>query len=425
MHSGVQPASFVFIIFYYLNFIVPSFAGDWPQWRGPHNNGVSAESGLPAKWIPTENIKWRLELPGPAPSTPVVWGDRIFLTSADGDDLALLCASADGNMLWKKVVSTGNFDIRQGESNAAASSPVTDGKNVWAFFGAGDLACYDFNGDEIWKFDVQKRYKKFNLYWGMASSPLLDGERLYLLLLHTNTQSVVALNKTTGAEIWHHSRKTDAYSESLHSYASPIIYRYNGHEFLVIHGADYITGHSLKDGGEIWRSGGLQSSVMYNPLYRFVASPAAAPGLIVAPSAKGGPVLGIHPEGASGDITKNENHILWRVDNLTPDVPSPLIHDGLVYLCRENGQIICIDANTGELIYRERGYSHRHRASPVYADGKIYVIAMDGTVTVVKAGRQFEILAQNQMNEQTAASLAIANGTIYMRTYKALYAIAK
>jgi outer membrane protein assembly factor BamB len=407
-----------------LNAITATMASDWPQWRGPNNNGASAETGLPAKWSPTENIKWRIELPGPAPSTPVVWGDRIFLTSADGSDLVVMCASTDGKLLWKKVAGAGNDDIRQGESNAAASSPVTDGKNMWAFFGTGVLVCYDFAGNEVWKFDVQSRYKKFNLYWGMATSPLLDGDRLYLLLLHTNTQSVVALNKNTGAEIWHHQRKTDAYSESLHSYASPIMYRHNGIEFLVIHGADYVTGHSLKDGSEIWRSGGLQSSP-YNPLYRFVATPAAAPGLLVVPSAKGGPVLGINPDGAKGLITESKTHLRWQVNNLTPDVPSPLIHDGLVYLCRENGQIICVDDKSGDVIYQERGYNKRHRASPVYADGKVYVIAMDGTVTVVKAGRQFDMLSQNSMNEQTAASLAIANGTIYMRTYEALYAIAK
>ncbi len=423
MHRGFRAALLISAVFYWANPIAESFAEDWPQWRGPQNNGVSAETGLPAKWSPTENVKWRLDLPGPAPSTPVVWGDRIFLTSADGDNLVLICASSDGKLLWKKVVGTGNSDIRQGESNAAAPSPVTDGQHVWAFFGTGELACFDFAGNEVWKFDVQTRYKKFNIYWGISTSPLLDGDRLYLLLLHTNTQSVVALNKNTGEEIWYHQRKTDAYSESLHSYASPIMYRSNGQEFLIIHGADYITGHSLKDGSEIWRSGGLQSSVMYNPLYRFVATPVAAPGLIVAPSAKGGPVLGINPYGASGNITKNKTHLRWQVDNITPDVPSPLIHDGLVYLCRENGQIICVDAKTGEQIYQERGYGKRHRASPVYADDKVYVIAMDGTVTVVKAGRHFEILAQNLMNEQTAASLAIANGTIYMRTYKALYAI--
>lgn len=332
MRRALRKALLVLAVFYCANPMAKVFAEDWPQWRGPQNNGVSAETGLPAKWSPTENVKWRLELPGPAPSTPVVWGDHIFLTSADGGNLVLISASSNGKILWKKVVGAGNEDIRQGESNAAAPSPVTDGKNVWAFFGTGDLACYDFAGNEIWKFDVQDRYKKFNLYWGMATSPLLDGDRLYLLLLHTNTQSVVALNKNTGAEIWHHQRKTDAYSESLHSYASPIMYRHNGHEFLLIHGADYITGHSLKDGSEIWRSGGLQSSVMYNPLYRFVATPAAAPGLIVAPSAKGGPVLGINPDGASGNITKNKTHLLWQVDNLTPDVPSPLVHDGLIYL---------------------------------------------------------------------------------------------
>jgi outer membrane protein assembly factor BamB len=414
---------YILVTLLFLISIQDSQAEDWPNWRGPRHDGTSAETGLPVKWRATQNIKWRLQLPGPAPSTPVIWQDRIFLTSADGEELVLLCVTTDGKLLWKKLVSRGNFDIREGESNAAAPSPSTDGRQVWALFGTGDLACFDFDGNEIWKFNVQERYKKFNIYWGIATTPLLDGDRLYLLLLHTNTQSVVALDKTTGKEIWHHPRKTNAYSESLHTYASPIIYRFNGQEFLLTHGADYIVAHNLHDGSEIWRCGGLQSSIMYNPFFRFVASPVTAPGLIVVPSAKSGPVLGINPAGAAGDITNNKTHVIWRLDNETPDVPSPLIHDGLVYLCRENGTLICVDAKTGKEVYKERAYNRRHRSSPVYADGKIYLIAMDGMVTVVKAGRQFEILAQNQMGEQTAASLAISNGTIYLRTYKALYAV--
>lgn len=409
---------------YLILFMSVSVAEDWPNWRGPRNNGVSAETGLATQWSQTENINWRFPLPGPGPSTPITAGERIFLTSADGDNLVLLCVATSGKLRWQRIVTAGNKNIRQGESNLAASSPSADGRRVWAFFGNGELACFNFDGKRVWQFNVQDRYKHFRIYWGMASTPLLDGERLYLLILTTNQQFVVALDKNTGEEIWLQKRKTNASSESLHSYTSPIIYRFDGQEFLVTHGADYVVAHRLQDGGEIWRCGGLQKS-MYNPLFRFVATPAATSGLIVIPSAKNGPVLGINPAGAKGNITGSKNNLIWRLGKNTPDVPSPLIHDGLVYLCRENGQLLCVDAKTGEVIYKKRAYKKRHRSSPVYADGKVYLVAMDGTVTVVKAGREFQILSQNRMAERTAASLAISNGTIYMRTYKALYAISE
>ncbi|NIT60138.1 MAG: PQQ-binding-like beta-propeller repeat protein [Aliifodinibius sp.] len=397
-------------------------AEDWPHWRGPRHDGTSRETGLPTTWSQGENVRWRLKLPGPAPSTPIVWQDRIFLTSADGDDLVLLAVSRDGQILWKRAVSSGNQNIRQGESNMAAPTPSTDGEHIWVFFGTGDLACYDFNGEEIWKFNVQERYKSFRIYWGMSTTPLLDGNLLYLLLLHTNQQLVLALDKNTGGEVWQHQRKSDAYSESLHSYASPVIYRFDGQEFLLTHGADYIVAHDLRDGSEIWRCGGLQSGI-YNPLLRFVATPVVTAGLIVVPSAKNGPILGLNPKGARGDITQSSNHVIWKRDNHTPDVPSPVIYDGLVYLCRENGQLLCLDTKSGKEVYYERAHNKRHRGSPVYADGKLYLVGMDGTVTVLKAGRHFEILAKNQMQEQTAASPAISDGTIYLRTYEALYAI--
>jgi outer membrane protein assembly factor BamB len=408
----------------FLGLLTETQAENWPRWRGPRNDGTSIETELPAKWSKTENVKWRLELPGPAPSTPIVWQDRIFLTSAEGSNLVLLCVDTSGKMLWKKMLGGGNYTIREGESNAASPSPSTDGKNVWVMLGTGIVACYDFNGNEVWKFNLQERYKPFSMYHGMSTSPLLEGDRLYLQLLHSNEQLVLALDKATGREIWRHSRKTDAREESLHSYASPFLYRFGNQEFLITHGADYVTAHDLKDGREIWRCGGLNSPENYNPFFRFVASPVAAAGLIVVPSAKNGPVLGINPQSAKGDITDSPAQFHWRLKDGTPDVPTPLIHGGLVYLCRENGVLICLDAKTGQQFYMERTHNHRHRGSPVYADGKIYLMSADGTVTVVKAGREFEIIAKNTVDERLAASLAISNRTIYLRSYKALYAIA-
>jgi outer membrane protein assembly factor BamB len=397
-------------------------AENWPQWRGPYNNSVSSETNLPVTWSKTENVLWRLPLPGPAGATPIVWENRIFLTSAEGDDLALLCVSTDGELLWKRTLGTGNRVVRGGEGNSASPSPCTDGKRVWAFVGTGDLGCYDFDGNEVWKIDLEERYGEFQLYFVMASTPFLDGDRLYLQLIHSGAWLVLALDKATGQEIWKHERQSDAYAECEHSYASPFLYRDNEREFLLSHGADYITAHRLTDGSEIWRCGGLNPREDYNPTLRFVASPTAVTGLIVAPSAKNGPVLGLRPD-IEGDITHSETAYLWKLSSGTPDVPSPVIHDGLVYLCRENGDLICVDAKSGEEVYTERTHRHRHRASPVYADGKIYLTARDGVVTVVKAGRQFEILASNDIGEEISASPVISNGTLYLRSFDALYAI--
>ena len=376
------------------------------------------------KWSRTENVAWRVDLPGAAASTPVVWGDRIFLTSTAGDDLLLLSIGTDGKVIWQRKIAGGNRNVKGDEGNLAAPSPSTDGKHVWAFFGSGDLVCYDWNGKEIWKANLQERYGKFNLYFVMATSPVLDGNHLYLHLLHSDAALVLALDKNTGREVWKHQRVSDAREECEHSYASPFLYRDGKVEYLLVHGADYITAHRLNDGTEIWRAGGLNPKESYNPAFRFVASPVAKPGLIVVPSAKNGPVLGLRPDG-KGDITNIKQNHVWRLLAGTPDVPSPLIHEGLVYLCRENGDLMAVDAKTGQRLYLEHTHQSRHRASPVYGDGKVYVTSHQGIVTVVKAGRQFQILRQNDLGEQISASPVISNGRIYLRTFKALYAIGK
>jgi outer membrane protein assembly factor BamB len=334
-----------------------------------------------------------------------------------------MAVNTAGTVLWQKKFSSGSWDKRDGESTGANPSPSTDGEHVWFFAGTGDLACFDFAGNIIWQFDVQDRYGEIDTWWGMASSPLLDGDRLYLLLLHANAQLVVALDKHTGKEIWRVNRPSKASSESLQSYTTPLIYRHDGQEFLLTHGSDTIVAHNLADGSEIWRSAGLQKPNDYNPYFRFIASPSVSEGVIIVPSAKNGPVLAIAPKGARGDITSKDQFFRWKNSSGTPDVSTPLIHDGLVYMLRKNGVLHCHELATGKEIYKERTFNYRHRSSPVYADGKVYCIAYDGTVSVVRAGRQFEMITQTKMKENTTASLAVSNGTIYMRTYKALYAI--
>jgi outer membrane protein assembly factor BamB len=400
-------------------------AENWPQWRGANHDGISHETGLPVTWSATENVLWKTPLPGPAGATPVVWDDRIFLTSAKEQDLVLIGLDTAGKILWEKVMGSGDQPVRGDEGNMASPSPVTDGVHVWAMMGSGVVGCYDFAGNEVWKFDLQERYGKFKIAFGMTSTPILDGDKLYLQLFHTGYHLLIALDKATGAEVWKHDRTSDARAECEHSYSSPTLYRDAKNEYLLAHGCDYVTAHSLKDGSELLRCGKLNNpGEKYNPTLRFVASPVAAEGLIVVPSAKNGPVLGLRTD-ATGNITDATAGHVWRMDDNTPDVPSPLIHDGLVYLCRENGVLLCLDAKTGERLYMERTHSQRHRASPVYADGKIYLTARDGHVTVVKAGRTFEKLADNEIGEPVSASPAFAGGRIYLRSYEHLFAIGK
>ena len=180
---------------------------NWPQWRGSRSDGISLEKNIPTKWSKTENIAWRTPMPGQAGATPVIWGDRIYATSAEESDLVLLCLSAsDGKILWKQKVGTGNKDARAGEGNSASPSPSTDGQHVWVFFGTGTLGCYTKDGIEVWKFDVGDRFGKLDIQFGMTSTPVLDGDALYLQLIHgrmnrtdpSRTGKVIKLEKLTG-----------------------------------------------------------------------------------------------------------------------------------------------------------------------------------------------------------------------------------
>jgi outer membrane protein assembly factor BamB len=294
-------------------------AENWPQWRGPKNNGVSAETNVPLEWSRDNNIAWRLALPGPAGSTPVIWGDRIFLTSADGADLLFLCVRTDGTELWRRKLATGNRPVGFGaaEGNLASPSPATDGQNVWVFLGTGDLACFDFDGNKKWSFNIQERYGPFDLQFGMHSTPVLHEDRLYLQVIHgpmtgdSEPAYVVALDKATGKEIWKRDRKTGATVECKHSYASPILYEDGKLKFLLTHGADYIVAHRLSDGQEIWRHGGM------NPPQDFAA--ADGPVREAAKSESGG-LVERFDSNKDGKVTRSE----------IPEGPTRRVFDRLI-----------------------------------------------------------------------------------------------
>jgi outer membrane protein assembly factor BamB len=400
-------------------------ADNWPAWRGPDQNGICKETGLPSHWGPGKNLAWTLELPGKGGSTPVVWGERIFLTCADGPDLILLCIDTNGKERWRRKLSTSTRIIRKDEANEASASPCTDGKHVYAFIGTGDLACFDVDGNPVWHFNVQDRYGRFSILHGVHPSPLLYQDRLYLNLIHSGGHWVVALDKNTGKEIWKFARPSDARGESKEAYSSPCLWQNGKDAYLVCLGADHATAHRLTDGSEIWRLADLNPPTptsKYSDAFRIIASPVAVPDLIVVPTARNTVVTAIKPS-ATGLLRADSPGIQWRHIKGSPDVPSPLIHDGLVYLCREQGTLICLDAKTGAQVYEKDLHRDRYRSSPVYADGKIYLTSRDGWFSVVKAGRSFELFAVNQLPEEFIASPAIANGRIYLRGFKNLYAV--
>lgn len=398
-------------------------ADHWPQWRGPDSNGISKEKNLPTEWSETKNLAWKIKLPGMGSGTPAVWGDHIFLTAEDANDLYALCFNTQGKELWRKNIGPTDGKRGRNESNEASPSTCTDGKHAFFYFGTGDLACFDFDGNEAWIINVQDRYGKMTFqHGGIHSTPLLHGGRLYLQLLNRNGATVVALETARAKEVWKITRQSDGSGEGKEVYASPTIGRNGTEEFLIIHGNDYATGHRLQDGSEIWRVGDLNIKNRYNSQYRFVTSPTATADLIVVPSCKNGPTVGVKPD-ASGLVTTGNAHEFWRYKR-TPDVCCPLVIDGLVYLCGD-GSLTCIDAKTGAEYYYERTHGGIYRGSPVYADGKIYLACQDGTVTVVKAGKKFEMLATNKLDDRINATPVLANGRIYIRGWDSLYAIGK
>src|SRR5262249_6799516 len=242
-------------------------------------------------------------------------------------------------------------------------------------------------------------------------TPLLHGSRLCLCVLRSAGAWVLALDKATGKEVWKVERPTDGVFEGTHSYASPVLWRGGKDEYLVVHGCDYATAHCLTDGSEIWRLADLNPKDKYDQTFRIIASPTVTPNLIIVPTCKAGPVVALKPD-AKGTIKIGSPFEQWRLlggtPTGTPDVPCPLVHNGLVYLVRQYGRdrgaLICVELKTGKELYHEAIHPARYRASPVCADGKIYLAARDGVITVVKPGPKFEVLAINKMEDEIAAT---------------------
>jgi len=406
---------------------VPS-AENWPQWRGPSLNGLSGEKNLPVKWSTTENVSWKVALPAWSGSTPIVWGNRIFLNVADdlkvqdGNNLYLWSVDrANGNVLWKRALGPGNH--KEMKQNMSSPSPVTDGTHVWVMTGTGILKAFDFSGTEKWNRDIQKDYGRFGLNWGYGSSPLLHGDALYVQVLHgmrTDDPSyLLRIDTATGRTVWRVERPTPARFESPDAYTTPALLRYGTSTEIVVTGGDVVTGHDPATGKELWRVNGLNPS--NDGSYRIVASPIVQGDMIYTPSRER-PMLALKA-GGRGDVTKS--HVVWSFNN-GPDVPTPVTDGTYMYVVNDRGIMFCLDAKTGKELYgRQRLRPGTYSGSPVLADGKIYITNEDGLTSVIKAGPAFQVLAENDFDDYTLSSPAVSEGQLFFRTSKFLYCIGK
>jgi outer membrane protein assembly factor BamB len=427
---------------------------NWPQWRGPAQDGVSRSArDLPVAWSGTENVAWKTALPSWSGSTPIIWGDRIFVMSPSaapetpeaaseeqdrrrgggrwgggpqdpgGPKLLLMAISKnDGSILWQHELDEGNELFRKG--NNASPSPVTDGTHVWAVTGTGAVVALDMDGKLAWKHNLQKEYGTFGLMWGYASSPLLHDGKLIIEVLHgfkTDDPSyVVAFDALTGAVAWRTERPTDAPMESPDAYTTPVLLRHGNTAQIVISGGDYVTGHDPADGRELWRVAGLNPRAARN--YRIVASPLIVDGFIYAPT-RVRPLLALR----IGDDGRPAEDAAWKWDaSGAPDVPTPA--DGTYfYMVNDAGMVTCLDAKTGEAHWGpERTVAGTVSSSPLLADGKLYFTNEEGVTVVLAAGAEFKVLATNELDGTYTLSSPVASGKqLFIRTSSHLYCIEK
>lgn len=411
---------------------VAGTAQNWPQWRGPSFNGSAVVSGLPESFTKAD-ARWATPLPGHAGSTPVVWGDRIFLTTPDeAKNLNLLCLDAgSGKVLWTRTVAVG--DKEKGRNNMAAPSPVTDGKRVIALYGTGDIAAFDFEGNELWTRPLYKDYGRFSIMWIYGASPLLlDGQLIIPFLQRDEMPNdypladgkpdresfLLSLDPATGKTLWKAARKTDSTKESHESYATPVPHQGpHGQEILIV-GGDHVSGHSPKDGSELWRARLYEKR---DDWYRIVTSPVSGSGLVYAAGPKGQPVVAFK-DGGKGDVTGS--HKVWEFTEAPTDWATPLLYDGKLFVLDGGKRILSrVDPKTGAKIWSGKlDIPDTIWSSPTGADGKIYLLSENGTLLVVSAGDEFKVLNRLALDESPSRSTVVpVQGGILVRTANHLY----
>jgi outer membrane protein assembly factor BamB len=413
----------------------------WPGWRGD-GQGVAHAGSVPLEWTASRNVAWKTPIPGRGHSSPIVWGDRVFLTTAiegeavpgakavrhvaDGQEFVhpdavgadrrhnyklLSLGAKDGRVVWERTVWEGTpADSRHKKGSFASPTAVTDGERVYAYFGSEGLHAYDFDGTLAWRFDPGV---VATMGVGVGTSPVLYRDLVVLLCDEDNGESsfIVALDRRTGKETWRVPRRVEV------SWATPVLVSTGGRDELVTSGSQLVVAYDPATGRELWRMKGLESNAVTTPL--------VGDGVVVLSSGYPSKVsIAVRP-GGFGDVT-GSSRILWRYDKGSAYVPSPILYDGHVYLMTDKGLLTCLDARTGEVRYEgaRPPVPASFTASPVAVNGHLLLTSQDGDTFVVKAGPRFEVVATNPLGEPVSASAAVAGGRLYFRGERHLFAIA-
>jgi outer membrane protein assembly factor BamB len=390
---------------------------DWPEFRGPDGQGHSTETGLPVQWGPAKNVAWNTAIPGKGWSSPIVVKGRVYLTTAaareggqPGDlSLRAMCLGArDGKVLWDTEV----FIQKQGspaihfKNSHASSTPLTDGERLYVHFGHQGTACLDLNGQVLWS----NRDLGYTPVHGNGGSPILCGDLLIFSCDGAEERFVVALEKASGKVRWKTARPGDPYKKF--SFSTPLLIDWLGRKEVISPASDMVLAYDPATGKELWK-------VRYEG-YSVVPRPVFAHGLVFISTGFDTPtVMAIRP-GGDGDVT--DTHVVWKIKKGAPNTPSALVVGDELYLVADGGMATCLNARTGTEIWRER-LAGAYSASPLSADGKIYFQNEDGVGTVITAGRRFRQLGRNDLGEPSLASGAIADRALFLRTEKHLYRI--
>ena len=404
----------------------PTYAANWPAFRGPTGNGVSPELNLPLRWSATENVRWKTPLPDRGNGSPIVWGDRVFITQAvEGRRLVMCFDRQQGKLLWQSGPSYGETEETHGTNPYCSPTPVTDGERVIAWFGSAGIYCFDFNGRELWHRDLGKQKHT----WGFASSPVLHGDMCLLNFGPGKRSFLTALDKKTGQTLWQVDIpeveapvRTDGFRGNekdgrIGSFSTPLLITTGGREELVVSYPEQLRAFEPKTGREIWRCGGL------NPL--IYTSPTYGEGVIVAMGGFNGTTIAVK-DGGNGDVTAT--HRLWQTSGTKNRCGSAVIHQGHFYVLNMDGMAECIKLQTGERVWQERlkgaGPKSDSWSSMLLVGDLIYVLNQSGDTTILKASPKFEVVGVNALgNEPCNATHAFSNGDIFIRTDKNLWCI--
>ncbi len=410
----------------------------WGQWRGPLGTGVAPHANPPIEWSEAKNIRWKIALPGKGHSTPLAWGDRVYITTAIpyGEELppkhseasgahdnlpvthqyefaVLAISRSSGKTIWQRTVHKAlPHEYGHYTGSLASNSPVTDGEHLFAFFGSNGLYCLDMNGELLWQADLGQMQSKHG--HGEASSPALYGNTLLINWDHEGQSFIVALEKNTGKERWKVLR------DEVTSWTTPIIFEYDGKTQAIVSGTTRIRSYDLTDGSVIWECGGLSANI--------VASPVMADGMVFAGSSyEKRAMLAIHLDGARGDITGTDR-VAWTRIHGTPYVPSPLLYGGYLYFLRHYQNILSrVDIKTGKDVggpFRLNAIRNVY-GSPVGAANRIYITDLDGTTLVFSHDPNPQVLALNRLEDSFSASAALAGNELYLRGAEFLYCISE